>query len=398
MPADLFDTRDRLDTAPSRHGESTFEFLDRVAGPVWDQCRALITGWLSDYPESDRTALRARLRSTDDHVFTSAFWELYLHEMYRRDGWTVLIEPSVPDSDNRPDFLVSKDDHRYYVEARCTFEAADRGAVGRLQAVYAALDSINSGAFHLAVTVVHVGANSPPTRALRRSLEAWLAELDPDAESYGLGLDDPARRFDWTHEDWALTFQPIPRRADVRGTPAERPLGAFIPSEASVIDDVGSLREALRDKGSKYGALDYPLVLAINVGSGFHDDRDTLQALYGTIGWTIDFDNPIAEATPVITQAGFWGPPGRPTRTHIAGMLLAEGLHYGRVARYSPAFWAHPAAPEGIVEVPIWRTPILGGDEVDYSRPERAPHVHFGLPEGWPLGEPFPRRTERSSE
>lgn len=364
---------------------------------MWDQCRKLITGWLADYPESDRAALRARLRSTDDQVFTSAFWELYLHEMYRCDGWTVLVEPSVPDSDNRPDFLVSKGDHRYYVEARCTFEVADRGAAGRLEAVFAALDSINSGPFHLAVTVIRVGAGSPPTRALRRSLEAWLAELDPDAGNYHLDVGDHAERLDWVHEDWALTFQPIPRRADVRETPTERPLGVFLPGEASFVDDVGSLREALREKGSKYGALDHPLVLAINVGSSFHEDRDTLQALYGTIGWTIDFADPSAEASPVITEAGFWGPPGRPMRTHIAGVLVAEGLHYGRVARYSPAFWAHPAALERIVPVPIWRTPILG-DEVEYLSPERAPHVHFDLPEGWPLGEPFPRGTERGSE
>lgn len=392
VPEKLFTSRSRLDVSPSQHGESTFAFLDRVAGPVWDQCRDLITRWLAEYPATDRVALRARLRSPDDRVFTSAFWELYLHEMYRRGGWTIEIEPIVPDSANRPDFLVSRDGQSYYVEARCTFEDADRGAAARLQAVYAALDSIDSGAFHLAVTPVQVGASSPSTRTLRRSLEDWLAGLDPDAEGYDLGLSGPMRRFDWTHEDWSLIFRPIPRRASIRDSRAERPLGAFIPDAATFVDDIGSLRDALLDKGSKYGALDHPLVLAINIGSGFHDERDTVQALYGTVGWRFDIDNADAEPIPVITRAGFWGPPGRPMRTHVSGVLLAEGLHYGRVGRYSPAFWPHPQAAERIKPLAVWRTARVGDEDVEYLAAERAPHVHFHLPEGRPLGDAFPRK------
>lgn len=393
VPEGLFTSHTRDDVSPSRHGESTFEFLSRVAGPVWDQCRALITQWLDDYPASDRWGLRARLRSADDRVFTSAFWELYLHEMYRRDGWAIKIEPMVPNSPNRPDFLVSKGGRSYYVEARCTFEGGDLGAAARLKAVYAALDSIDSGPFHLAVTVVEVGASSPPTRFLRRSLEGWLAGLDPDAEGHNLGFDDAARRFDWKHEDWNLIFTPIPRRADVRDAPAERPLGAFIPNTAAFIDDIGSLRHALLEKGSRYGALEHPLVLAINVGSGFHDEDDTIQALYGTVGWRFDINSPETEPTPVITEPGFWGPPGRPTRRHIAGLLLAEGMHYGRVARYSPTFWPHPEAAEIVAPLLLWSVARAGEHGIDYQEPQRAAHDHFQLAEGWPLGEPFPRKS-----
>ena len=221
----------------------------------------------------------------------------------------------------------------------------------------------------------------------------WLADLDPDAEGYDLDLDDPTRRFEWVHEGWKLIFRPIPRRASVRDTRAERPLGAFIPEEAKFIDDIGSLKEALLDKGSKYGELEHPLVLAIDCGSGFHDDRDTIQALYGTVGWRFDFGSRDAEPIAVITEQGFWGPPGHPMRTHIAGVLLAEGLHYGRVAQYSPTFWPHPEAAVRVFN----RCPSGGrlgrATRTSNTRQRNELHVYFELPEDWPQGEPFPRQV-----
>lgn len=387
----LFTPRTRVDASPAKHGESTFAFLDRVAGPVWEQCRDLISDWFSEYPSRDRHALRARLRSPDDRVFASAFWELYIHETYRRDGWAIEIEPRVPASDNRPDFLVANERERYYIEARCTFAEVDRAAAGRLQSVYAALDTIDSGAFHLAVTPVRIGVSSPATRALRRSLEGWLSGLDPDATDFRLSRDDPSIMFEWVHQDWKLVFRPIPRRAAVRHLRAERPLGAFIPDEATFLDDAALFRDALLDKGSKYGELQHPLVLAINVGSVFHDDRDTIRAFYGTVGWRLDVHNPDSEPVPVITEPGFWGPPGQPMRTHIAGVLVAEGLHYGRVARYSPVFWQHPEAAQSVEPLPAWGTASPGSEDIEYRAPAKPPHAQFGLPQGWPLGDPFPR-------
>jgi hypothetical protein len=391
----LFASNARSDASPSRHDESSCRFLDRVAGPFWDQCRALIDAWLSRYPESDQVGLRARLRSDDDRVFNSAFWELYLHEMYRRDGWAIEVEPTLPGVSTRPDFLVSKEAESYFVEARCTFQGNDRAAAARLQDVYASLDRIDSGAFHLAVTTVRIGQSSPSTKSLRGRLQDWLQQLDPDAGNYSLANDDPSRRYEWVDGDWHLQFHPVPRHADVRDVRAERPLGVFIPAGAEFIDDIGSLRGALAEKGAKYGELAHPLVLAVNVGSGFHDDLDTEQALYGTVGWRFVSEDPDAEPVPTLKEPGYWGWPGRPAHTHVAGVLLAEGMHYGRVAHYSPTFWPHPEPAHGINPLPVWKLAQPGRDGLARTDPAISPHVFFELPPDWPPGEPFPRRNVR---
>lgn len=392
MTPSIFGSEERTDDAPSKHAESTYTFLCRVAGPVWDQCRTLIDEWLATYPKNDRAALISRLRSSDDRVFTSAFWELYLYEMYRRDGWDIEIEPEVAGVTTRPDFLVSKGDALYYVEARCTFEGGnDRGATARLQHVYDSLNEIDSGAFHLAVTAERIGASSPPTKRLRSALEAWLTQIDPDAGDYSLSDVRPERRHEWIQDDWHLIFHPIPRAAPVRGIRVQRPLGVFIPAGATFVDDISSLRDALQEKGSKYGELEHALLLAINIGSGFHDDRDTEQALYGTVGWQFDFSIPDAEPVPLLTASGYWGWPGQPAHTNVAGVLLAEGMHYGRVGTYAPAFWAHPRTAKTVEPLPVWRVAQATTDGITFSEPTTTPNEHFGLPTGWPVGERFSR-------
>lgn len=387
----IFGAGPRSDNSPSHHNETTYTFLRRVAGPVWDQCRELIDTWISEYPESDRPSIEGRLRSGNDEQFTSAFWELYLHEMYQRDGWNIEIEPEVPGVSARPDFLVTKGAVSYYVEARCTFERRDDpGAGARLQTIYEAVNGIDSNGFHVAVTAISLGQAAPSTRRLRRDMEAWLRSLDAEELALSLADDDP-NRFDWVQDGWRLVFHAMPRSSSVRDRPVQRVLGAFLPAEASVVDDIGSLRAALDDKVSKYGELQHPLVIAVNIGSGFHDDEDTQQVLYGTVGWQLDVADMNAEPVPVLTTEGFWGWPGRPARQHVAGVLLAEGVHYGRVARCAPAYWAHPNATTPVDPLVLWRVPKPGEEGWAYPNPAVVPHEYFALPEGWPIGERFPR-------
>ena len=56
----------------------------------------MIDDWFSAYAvddETERNALRSRLRSGDNTAFESAFWELYLHEAHRRLGYRITVHP-----------------------------------------------------------------------------------------------------------------------------------------------------------------------------------------------------------------------------------------------------------------------------------------------------------------
>ena len=93
----------------------------------------------------------------------------------------------------------------------------------------------------------------------------------------------------------------------------------------------------------------------------------------------------------MLAERGYWGLPGKPAHTNVSAVLLAEGIHYGRVAQYAPAFWAHPNATQPVEPLPIWRVTHPTAEGTQYVEPSLQTHKYFDLPEGWPVGEPFPR-------
>lgn len=154
-------------------------------------------------------------------------------------------------------------------------------------------------------------------------------------------------------------------------------------SGGGFVDDVSPLRRALSDKGDKYGELDYPLVIAVNINSDFHDDDDTRHSLFGGGDWERDLK---AQPSPDI---GYWGSVYSPRHTHVAGVVIALSMHYARVATYAPTYWPHPGADVEVDRLALWRVEDGTGRQ-EFISAEIAAHAHFGLPADWP-GELFPR-------
>lgn len=82
----IFDDFERTDPSPAHDLESSYDFLNRVARPQWALVRDLIEDWFSVYPVAARTDLRARLQYGDYVQHIGAWWELYIHMLFRRPG------------------------------------------------------------------------------------------------------------------------------------------------------------------------------------------------------------------------------------------------------------------------------------------------------------------------
>src|SRR5689334_24556015 len=138
----LFDEVDRTDVTPSTHQESTFEFLNRIAGDYWEHPRSLMQEWLDRIRnDSDYTDLRQRFRSRDDEQFRSAFLELYLHESLTRAGYAVTIHPAIAGATTHPDFLAERDRERLYIEAIAPGSSPAAKAAAQRRAVL--FDTVN---------------------------------------------------------------------------------------------------------------------------------------------------------------------------------------------------------------------------------------------------------------
>src|SRR6201999_3828399 len=90
----------------------------------------------------------------------------------------VLSEPLLPDVAGDPDFLVSKDDEPFVLEATIIGDTQDRGRRGRRAGVVKAIERIESPDFGLCFHIEAEGPQSPSMRRVRQDFAAWLRGLD----------------------------------------------------------------------------------------------------------------------------------------------------------------------------------------------------------------------------
>jgi hypothetical protein len=259
----------------------------------------------------------------------------------------------------------------------------------RLDAVYDLLDDIDSPNFFLDIDVESTGAQPPGTRGLRRELKAWLAQIDPDA----IASLEGGPQWRWSNgQGWTLVFRAIPKHG-MRGKAGVRAVGVYDHGGVRVVDEKGPLLEALGVKGSRYGTLDAPYVVAV-MDDGDHPPHasSTADALYGTA--VADFD----PATRTIVERperapdGYWRDRTGPRHSGVSAVITAWALSPWEVARRYPRIWHNPYATNPLVSplpFPAARYRPTAND-FDETAPTLAPHELFQLTPEWPSFPPRP--------
>lgn len=343
----VFDVGVRSDMGPARHGEWHSLYLNRSARPQFVAARELVEDWFGRLCPDLRPSVWRRLRR-DDEAFASALWELYLHEMLVQLGYTIRCEPPLPNSRRRIDFLVSRGDSSFYLEATISRRSdAERGADGRRNRIYKAIDRIHSDSFTLGIDIEAAGTSDlPKVGVLCRRLEEWLAGLDPD-EAQALWNetgDGPTLR--WNGEaGWSLVFTAFPSKPEFRGVPVDRPLGMFSDETGGMIDDHGPLHRALRRKRpGPYGALDWPYVIAVNEHPFIAGDEEwhRMGVLYGSSAVKYGGGQGVRS---VRLNDGFWrGLRGIPRNKRVSAVLFTSDLLPWNVENAQLEWWDNPFA------------------------------------------------------
>jgi len=390
----IFDDFERTDPTPSQHIESTYEFLNRVAGDYWSHPRQLMQDWLERLVgDEDYKDLRQRFRSRDDEQFRSAFLELYLHESLLRAGYSVTIHPTVADSSHRPDFRAERGGEVLYVEA--VAPGASREAKAKAQRRAVLFDSVNrlgDPNFMLWLERLEEGGRPPAAARLRKDLRQWLSNLNPDT----IADLESAPTHTWRHDGWSVTFRAIPKRPEARGVrPNDRAIGVYGHGEASLIDDAPGIVKALVAKHHVYGDLGAPFVIAVGTYIFDTDRWHSSNALLGRTG--VQFlETPTGEvhAREVREPNGYFGIPPRWGHTNVSGVLLVNQLMPYHVHKSQVTLWRHPGAdhplPEGL-GLPGESVTVLG-NQLSVAPPETEALSFFDLPDPWPPGEPWPSK------
>ena len=318
----LFDDLFRTHDLPAGYNESGFDYLNRSAKSPIRKIRDLLEDWFSRYPSTDQFELRQRFRSRDEYNHSSAFFELWLHELLVRLGCTAKVHPPIPGTNRRPDFLVkSLQKYDFYLEAIHVTGASgdDSRAQARLNVLYDSLNYLNSPNFFINLDVNGTPNTPVPARDIRFFLERELAQLKPELIDRFLHL----RRFDlipqwrFEHEGLRIKCWPTPKPIELRGVAGVRTVAAT--TFGGIIESETPIKNAVIGKAKRYGLLDLPLVVAVNATDSFISDRDVLSALYGSVSGR-------HEPEMLNDSRGVWGSIDNPAWTRLSAVLVTYKL------------------------------------------------------------------------
>lgn len=385
----LFPPNERHDGATKRATETDFAFLDRCSWPAAERVRKFIDDCLAQYPEAERPELMARIRSGDDRAFRSATFELFLHEYLRRKDHTLIAHPELPGcTTTRPDFLVTcSDGSSFYLEA---VSAADRD--GRSQAGEALIDTTlqhltdaSHASFFVEVASTGYPDTQPSGRRLAADVVAWLNTLNPD-EAIALmeqGEFDQLPSMEWKHEEWTLTITALPCRPDARGR--QRRLIGAQNLGARWIDGWTPIRDALMTKARRYGDIDLPLVVAVNVRSHGLDQIDEMQALFGQEQFVFNRNDLDVEPRMERARNGAWIGPTGPRSRRCCGAWLFHDVTPYTVSRRKHTLYVNPWASLQVPDTFVLSEPraVVLDNRIQRSEGDSM-GITLGLPEDWP--------------
>lgn len=385
----LFEPCQRDLTGGKPHGMGPFTYLDRSIRPEAARVRELLETLLAGYPQDHRESLKIRLTSDVEETHDSAFFELLLHELFRSRGYTlVAVEPEVPGSTKRPDFLFrNRDGAQFYVEAVSATgtSSVDRGRTRHRDDIRRVVDSIRHPNFWLGLHEGNLPGAPVATTRLRREIERWLDSLPPptSVERESLRPREHAKRFRIGSGTESVHLTATPRNLS-RGR-APRGVGVISHGVRIAADTADILRQKVEKKANRYGrTLPFPLVIAVNALMEVQDDTDVDDAIFGTIA--VEATHSAAgysERIVRLPDAIFRGPP-RPTGTRIAAVMAFQRARPWRARQCSARIVLNPWAAQGVdlSELGLPQTRVDGGRLTTSAG--QQPGDLLGLPPEWP--------------
>lgn len=387
----LFDQIERNETRPKRERESDFAYLNSSAQNMVAAAREVLEQWFESYPEAGWADLCARFRSSNNANHQSAFWEVYLHELFSQMGFRLEVHPNVDGTTNHPDFLVKENDvPLFYLEAIVAGlpSTKEAGAEARLAEVFDLVNKMRVSDWYLHVEHCGMPDTQPPIKELRRSLEQWLASLDAKSIDYALKAEDwdGLPQFEWRWESLTLSFTPSPRTPTSASSADSRPIGVMM-GEPHLLSVDNDIRRAVEAKAKKYGKLALPLVVAVNVLSEHCDEIDINNALFGTeaIEERMNSDGSFMNSGRRIPDGVWFGNQGSRNQ-FVSAVLVGNGIHRYTCGKKTPLLIHHPH-PMHRLSLSSYPLPEFSPDEETHRMTRKdgmEAREFLRLPDPWP--------------
>jgi hypothetical protein len=258
-------------------------------------------------------------------------------------GFQLEFHPTIDGIPTHPDFLVFKDGVAlFYLEAIAVGNSAKEASeINRINQVYDTLNQLKSPDFYLSIRVHGAPTTQPAPARLRTDLERWLQTLDCQtiSASYEAERFGEVPSYEWDHDGWYVTFEPIPKTGARRGTDSVNAIGVTSQLQARQLELDQDLREAVVKK-DRYGDLPLPFVVAAQVVDEHRIDRyDVMNGLIGQLAMRAGQNRQAIEER---LPNGAWFSRNGPARRNISAVVVWSTLEPWNFATLEPIMVHNP--------------------------------------------------------
>ena len=345
--------------------EHYFPYLNRSARSKANQARKLCEEWFDCYKqdasESEINEFRKRFRDDRYEQHYSAWFELLVHQVLVRLGASIRIHPELPGTPDRPDFMADMDKPCVIVEATVVapdddqLTSYERDAIDKIR-------ELKSDVFELIIESIQGTLERYiPKNQILPQLKKLLNGHNPDHVQAMIdrGGNQAAPRTTVRVDNWSITVRLWPVKPQHRGPRKSIVSG---PPVSVCGDSVQNVQKKLKSKVRKYGQIQDPFIIALNVHSHISFDHiDAKNALFG--------------------RQGVWGTSASPHYRELSGVLLVTDTNSYCVPSTQACLYINPFAPSDIISrIPksLYRFPhVTDGDNLIQG--ESVPSL-LGLP------------------
>ena len=304
-----------------------------------------------------------------------------------RHGSKIEVHPtSEIETERRPDFLVAlPSGPRFYLEAIvATGKSTAKSATeARLNDFYQTIEKLDSPDFFIRIQAYNFNPSTPISGSqLRREVQRWLSTLDYEQvrKAIELQLPRPFPEITFFHEGEPITFVAIPK-GQTRGKPGIRPLAGF-PFRFHYGDaSIRPIRDAIIKKSSRYGRLNLPYLVGVDVLDFTASSESAESALFGTQNNSEAMT--LSKRACTKSDHGVWTSEKGPAHTRVSGALVVRRLFPWALSPTEVCLYHNPWAglqvPSGF---PMVRQAALNEDGPQYrggcAHP-RTPGIARGL-------------------
>ena len=326
----LFEDFPRTRATYKGEKETDYDFLNTSGFRFVEQVRQYTQEWFDRYPEEAKTDLRGRFVSDDDQQHTSSHFELFLHEILLRLGFSVEVHPTIMGISEHPDFLATRGTQSFYLEAVVVHSNSEDRTVTSLERdVRKWIKEIDSPDFSFWLRARGVLSTQPKKRDFQPILKL-LADHNPDdvqaaINEYGVS----AAPHTWIQVGtWYLRVTLMPRPLHFRGDHASGniaggPGSGGRPKTSTVAKRIEN--KATQKQSSK---LDAPLLIAAKTMDTIYQIRDcAVPTLLGRLEPTHPYDPNLVAPRVQRQSPGVWvGRNGKSRYHNLQAVWLFEAM------------------------------------------------------------------------